>query len=285
MNNQPGTLTWLARLLASALAWTFLMVSSAVLFPVALVVWLVTLPFDRNLVVQHLFTSAWGAMYIYVHPGWKLRIDGRSKLPWRERAIIVVNHLSLIDALVMFALYRPYKPLSKASVQWIPFIGWNLMMNRYVRLARGDRKSLARMGSACRYWLRREMPVLIYPEGQRSADGEIKQFNNGAFTLALEENCPIYPIVLTGTADALPKHSGLIGLQARMWARVLDPIYPAIDDSEDLPTRSRIRVAALREQVRELMIRELARLRVEQANLTSEPAEAYSADLSGRMQG
>ncbi len=254
----------LLRILVSLIGWTYLMVSSALLFPIALVLWLVTLPFDRNLVAQHLFTCWWAAMYIYVHPGWRLRVEGRKKLPWKGAAIIVVNHQSMMDALVMFALYRPFKPVSKTAVQWVPFIGWNMCMNRYIRLARGDRRSIARMAADCRYWLRRGMPVMIYPEGTRSPDGEIKAFKNGAFTLAVEENCPIFPVVVSGTSDALPKREPWLGLRASMHARVLDPIFPDAEDRVAGGGRRADRVAALRDRVRDVMIRGLARLRAEQ---------------------
>jgi 1-acyl-sn-glycerol-3-phosphate acyltransferase len=246
----------------SLFGWTYMLASSALLFPVALVIWLVTLPFDRNLIVQHLFTCWWAAMYIWVHPGWRLRIEGCEKLPWKGPAVLVANHQSWIDALVLFALFRPYKPVSQAAVRWAPFIGWNMMMNRYITLARGERRSIADMATKCRYWLRRGVPVMIYPEGTRSPDGEIKGFKNGAFTLAVEENCPVYPIVITGTRNALAKGELLLGLRAAMHARVLEPVYPD-DPSLGQSSHARDRTALLRDHVREIMIRELARLRAE----------------------
>jgi 1-acyl-sn-glycerol-3-phosphate acyltransferase len=272
-----SVLVFLARVLLSVVGWTYLLVSSAILFPFALVIWLVTLPFDRNLVVQHLFTCAWAAMYIKVYPGWRLRIEGREKLPWKGAAILVANHQSLIDALVGFALFRPFKPVSQAAVRWAPFIGWNMMMNRYIALQRGERRSIAQMARDCRYWLRRGMPVMIYPEGTRSPDGEIKEFKSGAFALAVEENCPVYPIVITGTAGALPKKGLLLGLRARMHARVLDPVHPGGGEQGSGSRRERDRVLQLRDGVRQIMIRELARLRAEISASTS-PVPTAAAD-------
>jgi 1-acyl-sn-glycerol-3-phosphate acyltransferase len=253
-------MTLLARVLASIAGWILMWVIGIALFPFAVVLWLVTLPFDRNLVAQHLFTCWWATLYIWMHPGWRLRIEGREKLPWKSAAILVANHQSQVDALVAFALFRPFKPVSKSAVRWIPIFGWNMMMNRYVTLSRGERKSVAQMVEDCRYWLRRGMPVMVYPEGTRSPDGEIKEFKNGAFMLAVEENCPVYPIVIDGTGDALPKNSLLVGLRADIRGRVLDPIAP---DSPVLggEEHARHRAGALREHVRACMIRELARMR------------------------
>jgi 1-acyl-sn-glycerol-3-phosphate acyltransferase len=253
-------ITLLARIAISVVGWILFWIIGILLFPIAFVLWLVTLPFDRNLVIQHLFTSWWAALYIWLHPGFRLRIDGRDKLPWKGPAILVANHQSQVDPLVAFALFRPFKPVSKAAVRWIPIFGWNMMMNRYITLARGERKSVAQMAEVCRYWLRRGMPVMIYPEGTRSPDGEIKEFKNGAFMLAVEENAPIYPIVIDGTRDALPKNSLLLGLRANIRGRVLEPIEPNSTASDSHP---RERAAALRELARERMVKELARMRQE----------------------
>jgi 1-acyl-sn-glycerol-3-phosphate acyltransferase len=271
-----GPLIWLCRFVLSLLGWSYMALSSALFFPIALAVWLVTLPFDRNLVVQHLFTCFWAVMYVWVHPGWRLRVEGRRKLPWRGPAIIVANHQSLVDALVMFALFRPFKPVSQAIVRWAPFIGWNMMLNRYILLERGDRASIAQMAEACRYWLRRGAPVMIYPEGTRSADGEIKSFQNGAFKLAVEENCPVYPVVIDGTRDALPRKSLLLSLNARMIARVLDPVLPAAKEATSSEVHARDRAIELRDRVRQLMIEELNRMRKSQApnNSQTDPNSA-----------
>jgi 1-acyl-sn-glycerol-3-phosphate acyltransferase len=273
---ENGFLGRVARIAFSLIGWVVLWSVGFVLFPIALVLWLVTLPFDRNLVAQHLFTCWWATLYIWVHPGWRLRIEGRDKLPWKGAAIIVPNHQSQMDALVAFALFRPFKPVSKAAVRWIPIFGWNMMMNRYITLARGERSSVAKMAEDCRYWLRRGVPVMIYPEGTRSPDGEIKEFKNGAFTLAVEENCPVFPLVIDGTRDALPKNSIWFGTSADLRGRVLDPVLPnAHAGGED--THPRERVAALRNTVRERMIAELARMR----GPSTEPA----CDLAGRTAG
>jgi 1-acyl-sn-glycerol-3-phosphate acyltransferase len=270
--NSKGLLHLFARLMATVIGWTLFGFIGIVLFPFAVLIWLVTVAFDRNLLVQHLFTSWWATLYVWIHPGWKLRIVGRHKLPWKGPAVLVANHQSQIDALVAFALFRPFKPISKAVVRWIPIFGWNFMLNRYIALHRGDRASVARMAEDCRYWLRRGVPVMIYPEGTRSPDGEIKEFNKGAFTLAVEENCPVFPIVIDGTACALPRKSGLLGIRADLHARVLDPVSPDSPEVGGPDAHPRGRAVALRDHVRGLMIRELAAMRAGKVDLVTQKA-------------
>jgi len=239
------------RYIYSTLLWVFLVVSCLACFPVALAIWLVTLPFDRNGVVLHLFTCFWGQLYFYCNPLWELRIEGRSKAPWRGAAVLVSNHQSLADILALCGLYRPFKWVSKASVFKVPIIGWNMVLNRYIRLVRGDRKSVLEMMEACRFWLRRGVPIMMFPEGTRSRDGKLLPFKDGAFTLAAEADCPVIPIALTGTADLLPKHGYLLGTRARCRIRVLDPIHPRDVGGDPAALRDRVR-DRIAEEVRTL---------------------------------
>ncbi|MBU8897436.1 1-acyl-sn-glycerol-3-phosphate acyltransferase [Corallococcus sp. H22C18031201] len=238
-------------LLFSIAFWAFFGLSSAVLFLGAVLVWLVTLPFDRNGRVLHLYSCFWAQLYVYVNPLWRLRIEGREHLPWRGAAVLVANHESLGDVLVLFGLYRPFKWVSKAENFKLPFIGWNMRLNRYVPLVRGDKESIGRMMAQCEAWLLRGVPILMFPEGTRSADGNVKAFKDGAFTLAVQQGCPVIPIVVTGTARTLPKHGLVMRTPARCQVRVLSPVDPAAFQGD---------VHALRDAVRERIIAEKARM-------------------------
>ena len=217
-----------AVLLAFTVAyWVFTVVTMPAFFLVALAIFLVTWPFDRRRVALQLFSCFWASFYVYANPLWKARIRGRERLPWRSAAVIVANHLSLVDILVLYGLYRPFKWVSKAEVFKVPAVGWNMMLNDYVRLTRGDRESIKAMMAHCRRHLARGSPLLIFPEGTRSRDGKLQAFKDGAFKLAREANVPVIPIALQGTYETLPKH-GLV-LRRRMDARVqvLEPLDPA----------------------------------------------------------
>jgi len=241
------------RWLHTALFWSFFAASSTVLFFVGLLLLLVTWPFDRNRKVLHLFSCGWAQMYFWVNPGWRLRIEGRERLPWHGPAVLVANHQSLGDILVLFGLYRPFKWVSKASVFKVPFLGWNMYLNGYVGLVRGDKQSIAKMMAECEAWLDRGVPVLLFPEGTRSPDSQLLPFKEGAFRLAWTKGCPLVPIALTGTADTLPKHGLVLKRRANCKVSVLEPVDPkAFPD-----------VASLRDHVRDLIDAEKNRLETE----------------------
>ena len=167
--------------------------------------------------------------------------------------MMVANHQSLGDILVLFGVKRHFKWVSKASVFNLPFIGWNMSLNAYVRLVRGDRASIDAMLGDCRAHLGAGSAIMMFPEGTRSRDGEIKAFKHGAFSLASEMKVPVVPIVVTGTMDALPKSGWIMrnGRRLDLRVRVLTPVdSTAFDDAE-----------ALREHVRTLMVRELEVMR------------------------
>ena len=67
---------------------------------------------------------------------------------------MVANHLSLLDILVLFRLFRHFKWVSKIENFRIPCIGWNMSLNRYIKLRRGDRESIVQMMEACEKTLR-----------------------------------------------------------------------------------------------------------------------------------
>ena len=212
------------RRLGSVLFWAFLVGSSVLLFPVAVVIWAVTAPFDRRKRLLHQFTCFWASLYSWLNPAWRVRVEGRDKIRPGVAYVMVANHQSLLDILVLFRLFVHFKWVSKIENFRIPCVGWNMHLNGYVKLRRGDKQSIAEMMTASRRVLGEGSSIMMFPEGTRSPDGRLRGFKHGAFTLAQESNCPILPILVEGTANALPKRGFVLQGRHAIRIRVLDEI-------------------------------------------------------------
>jgi 1-acyl-sn-glycerol-3-phosphate acyltransferase len=81
------------------------------------------------------------------------------------------------------------------------------------------------------------MPLVIFPEGGRTPDGEIKPFLPGAFFLAIKAKVDIVPVALTGTFDLLPMNTYHIKSQP-LEMRVGEPISTAGLSGHDMQTLS-----------------------------------------------
>lgn len=225
--------------------WGFAIATMPVLFLGALLVFVLTFPFDPRRMALHAYSCAWATLYLVANPLWSVRVEGRERLPWRGAAVLVANHLSILDILVLYALFRPFKWVAKAELFRIPIVGWNMALNDYVPIRRGDPESVRRMMDRCRRHLARGTPVLLFPEGTRSPDGRLKAFKDGAFRLAHESGCPVIPLAVTGTAEAIPKHGLVIRRRMKATVRVLAPIAPADHGSADaLKAAARAAIAA-----------------------------------------
>jgi len=220
----------MGRRLFSTLFWVFLAVSSVLLFVAAALLWAVTAPFDRRRVVQHRFTCWWASLYTWLNPWWPVTITGREKIELRQTYVMVANHLSLLDILVLFRLRRHFAWVSKVENFRVPFIGWNMRFARYVPLKRGDRASVQAMLKACGTKLEQGTSIMMFPEGTRSRTGELQAFKPGAFELALRMGVPVLPIVVEGTADALPKRGFVLRGKHPIRITVLDPIPPSASE-------------------------------------------------------
>jgi 1-acyl-sn-glycerol-3-phosphate acyltransferase len=226
---------------------TFVFVTSFCFFLVACVIWLLTVLFDPNLRALHRFTCHWASLYIWAFPPWSVTVNGRDKINPKLTYVIVSNHQSLVDILAAFCLFTHFKWVSKSELFDIPLIGWNMYLNRYVKLERGRTHSVRKMYAACEKHLKNGSSIFVFPEGTRSTTGKLREFKEGAFVLAKRLNVPILPLVINGSKNALPKDSLNFHGRSDVQVTILDPILPDAFgdmDTSQLTTmvRERIRV-------------------------------------------
>lgn len=217
--------------LLSILLWIYFIVSSIILTPIGLVLWILTVIPDRNLRIFHRFSCFWGAQYLWIIPLWKLKIYGREKLDDKKLQIWVSNHQSLADILVMYSIFKHFRWTSKVENFRLPFVGWVLALNRSIRIYRGAGDAWQRFESQAVKALAGGNSILIFAEGTRSKTGRIGKFKEGAFRLALQTGTEIQPMVLDGTSKAIPKSGWVLTGRQEMVLKVLDPLpYESFKD-------------------------------------------------------
>ena len=175
---------------------------------------------------------------------WKFHTTGFLVPDPRRPYVAVANHESIADIFLLSHLPWEMKWLSKEAIFKIPLMGWMMRMAGDIAVRRGEARSRAGAIEECRDRLSKGVSVMIMPEGTRSATGELQPFRDGAFRLAVEMGCPILPIAVAGTRNAIPKGSWMVN-RARAVAHVLPPIETAGLTLADVP--------ALRERVRDLI--------------------------------
>ncbi|HZJ53599.1 MAG TPA: lysophospholipid acyltransferase family protein [Myxococcaceae bacterium] len=223
--------------------WVVVALTMPVLFVMATLIFAVTAPFDPDRRVLHAFVCRTCHAYLHLNPLWRVRVEGRERIP-RGASVLVVNHQSLADVAACMGLHRPFKFVSKASLFSLPLVGWAMRMLRYVRLERGRPHSTRAMLEDCRGWLRRGMAVVMFPEGTYAPGEALLHFKPGAFLLARDERVPLVPVLLSGTRDLVLGDGPWMAPRVEIRVRVLDPIdYPAGADALHVAAEMRKRFA------------------------------------------
>ena len=224
-------------LLKSIIVWLIGICFVVVTFPLTLMVWLLALPFDRERIIIHLFLMYQSLFLSFLIPIWTIHIEGREKAIKGTTYVIISNHQSLLDILLINCLRYKFKWISKIENFNVPVIGWYLKMAEYIIVDRGNEESKLEMLGKSYNCLKKGISIMIFPEGTRSLNNEIGFFKRGAFQMALEANVPILPVLIDGTGGILPKHGLIFGSGHQIRIKVLDPINPATfgtDNPENL---------------------------------------------------
>ncbi len=241
------------RSILSLWSWFALGVIVIVWTPIVFLVWIATTPFDKGRYATGYTFRRLCVLHQWLNPMWKFKTSGQLPANKRNPYVMVSNHESFVDMLLLSHLKMEMKYLSKESILRIPLVGWMMKMSGDVSLLRGDRSSGAAALIVCEKWLKRKMSVMIFPEGTRSFDGEMRGFKDGAFILAIRTQTPMLPVVVHGTRSALRKSDWRMG-DAKAEVRVLEIIETTGMTLDDVP--------ALRERVRDAMIAEIAKMRL-----------------------
>ena len=183
-------------LLLDPLIWLYTLVLGVIALPGGL--------FDRSGRRLHWFSRAWSwcITKTILSP---VKVSGLEKIDTTLPHVYAVNHASAMDIPVLYVhLPFQFRIVFKKELLSYPIVGWQLKRSGQVCIdQQKPTNSMAAIRSAVKS-LKGGMPLVIYPEGGRTPDGEIKPFLPGAFFLAIKAQVDIVPVALIGTYELLP---------------------------------------------------------------------------------
>ncbi len=200
----PGTeYGWLSRLrsylILDPLIWLYTLVLGILARPGGL--------FDRNGRRLHWFSRAWSRLIMKTILS-RVKVTGLDRIDTSKPHVYAVNHASAMDIPVLYVnLPFQFRIVFKKELLAYPIVGWQLKRSGQVCIdQQKPTNSIAAIRSAVKS-LQAGMPLVIYPEGGRTPDGEIKPFLPGAFFLAIKAQVDIVPVALVGTYELLPMNT------------------------------------------------------------------------------
>jgi len=179
------------------LIWTYTLVLGIISIPVSLFG-------SYKERILHNFARFWSQLIIRTIQS-PLTVMGLEHIDASKPHVYAVNHASAMDIPILYVgLPFQFRIVFKKELLSYPIVGWHLKRSGQVSI---DQQRPTNSIGSIRYALKSlkaGMPLVIFPEGGRTADGSIKPFLPGAFFLAIKAQVDIVPVALIGTYELLP---------------------------------------------------------------------------------
>ena len=163
--------------------------------------------FDRDGRIQHGFARLWS--WLILHTIFcPVTITGMEHLDRSRPHVLAANHISALDIPLLYEhLPFQFRIMAKKELFRYQFMGWHLRRSGQIPVDAGS--AMASMRSLMRAVrsLQGGMPLVVFPEGGRSATGQVQPFMSGAFYIAIKAGVDIVPMAIVGTHEALPMNS------------------------------------------------------------------------------
>jgi 1-acyl-sn-glycerol-3-phosphate acyltransferase len=137
-----------------------------------------------------------------------VKVKGRENIDPKQSYVIVVNHQSAYDIIILYARLGIYfKWLMKKEIRKIPGIGFGSQAIGHILIDRSSTKAAIETINYAKSKIKDGTSMLIFPEGTRSRTHDMLPFKKGAFWFAFDLNLPILPVTINGTREILPSET------------------------------------------------------------------------------
>jgi 1-acyl-sn-glycerol-3-phosphate acyltransferase len=188
-------------MLRSLLFYLVLFVATVLLSLAATVAALIT----RGGNISHLVGRLWGRILLFAS-GAKVQVEGLHNVDPNEAYVFAANHQSQFDIFALLGhLPFQFRWLAKVELFRIPVFGAGMKGAGYIPIDRSNRREAFKSIDQAAARVREGTSIVIFPEGTRSLDGQLKSFKKGGFHLAIKSKRPIVPVSISGTFSILPK--------------------------------------------------------------------------------
>ncbi|MBZ5572463.1 MAG: 1-acyl-sn-glycerol-3-phosphate acyltransferase [Acidobacteriia bacterium] len=233
IQQEAGKYGWASRLRSYLIFDPLIWVYTVVLGSVSVLASL----FDDKGRVLHGFARLWSRLIMATISS-PVTVSGLDRIDTAKPHVYAANHGSALDIPVLYVnLPFQFRIVFKKELLSYPLVGGHLKRSGQVCIdQQNPARSIADIRSAVKS-LQAGTPLVIFPEGGRTPDGEIKPFLPGAFFLAIKAQVDIVPIALVGTFELLPMNTYHIKSRP-LKMRVGEPISTAGLKSHDLESLS-----------------------------------------------
>jgi len=194
---------WLSRLrsyfIFDPLIWMYTVVLGIISIPVSL--------FGDKGRILHGFARFWSTLIMKTISS-PTKVTGLETIDSSKPYVYAVNHASALD-IPMLYVYLPFefRIAFKKELLAYPVVGWHLKRSGQICVdQQNPARSIGGIRAALKS-LKSGMALVIFPEGGRTPDGEIKPFLPGALFLAIKAQVDIVPVALVGTFELLPMNT------------------------------------------------------------------------------
>ncbi|MBQ7631871.1 MAG: 1-acyl-sn-glycerol-3-phosphate acyltransferase [Paludibacteraceae bacterium] len=182
------------------IAWPILAVLTifTAIFTVCTVPW-------RNAEFVHKVQQFWSRSFFWLM-FLPVSVDGTEHIQPHQSYVFVSNHQSMFDVWLVYGwLPVIFKWLMKAELRKVPFVGTGCKAAGHIFIDRRNAKAAMESLKEVEKQLTDGVCTVIFPEGTRTATGEMGRFKRGAFQIAIDLGLPVIPLSLSGCFDIMPK--------------------------------------------------------------------------------